>query len=379
MRAANQLFCDHLFAPNSLKGQSTSAMISNGTFCYFSDTNAPFYLPLGQLVLEKVTALINSASKRRDIYQVTMPLLAKNEILDQGERIESGFATKIMALAQPMESYHLLFTPEPILHDLVKTKLLSHRQLPIRVCYHAEVFRAITDKMGLLKSRQFKTFIGNSIDGDLASVRQSMDLFCDLTNDIFSNLNIPTSLCERADGINREYYYFGSEGEDLSLPELGFTQKIEGLSLAMAYHYGPNHKFSARFQNVSNEKKRIMMTTYGLGVQRLFYAVFDACRDDFGFKLPDSVAPFRMALIPKQAGDLEFAEILYKDLQKREVDVLLDDRIRSSSGKRCAFADFIGVAQKVIIDKRICFLKVRGNDNINVINPDNLPYVGGAG
>ena len=73
----------------------------------------------------------------------------------------------------------------------------------------------------------------------------------------------------------------------------------------MAYHYGPNKRFKARFRNEKNKNSQVLYGTYGLGTQRVFYALFDSHRDNRGFNLPQELAPFKFSIIPVKSTDYE--------------------------------------------------------------------------
>jgi prolyl-tRNA synthetase len=256
----------------------------------------------------------------------------------------------MMRLAEPLDAYHVMFTPEPMIHDLAALTLLSYKQLPLRFCYHLDFFRDVKDAKGILKSRQFKTFVGTSIDADSNSVAEAIKLFRDLTTDILSTLAIQASVVRGRNGSDWETFYFGSEGESLELPELEMQGKVKALSLAMAYQYCPDKKLGGRYQNRRNKKKRVLMTTYGLGVQRLFFAVFDSCRDALGFALPAAVRPFDMVVIPKDQRSVEEAEQVYEVLRGSRYSVLLDDRMQHMSGLRAAFSDYLGIPMKIVVN-----------------------------
>lgn len=377
MHASKQLFQNRLLSPLFLENLTTSNLISEGGLCSFLDSSAPCYLPYGHIILDNITNVVNIISSNHDIVQITVPSIMKNEVLSEGEVIDPGFAEKIVGLAGRMENYHLLFTPEPFIHNQVNAELLSYRQLPIRVCYHADVFRAITDPKGILKSRQFRTFMGNSIDADLKSVEDSLSIFTKISEEIFDSLGVPVKLCNRPIGINIEFYYFGSEGEELFIPELNPTSKITCLSLAMAYHYSPFHNLSAQYQDRTNKKHSILMTTYGLGIQRLFYAVLDAHRDKLGFNLPQRVRPFDYSVVPRNDLCLEYSQTIYQHFCNNSVRVLFDDRVQYSKGRRLAFADFIGVPYKVIVEESSFYLATRSGkrSESHVLNTENIAKI----
>jgi prolyl-tRNA synthetase len=350
MQLSKQPFGDALRVPEDWAERPTSKLLEGGCFCYFREPSVPFYLPLGQMTLDGIRSVVNQHAKEGGLNQISLPMIVQDSILDQGQEIESAFKEKMMLLSGDMKGYHLLFTPEPIINDLLAVQLLSHRQLPIRLCYHVDMFRNVSDARGILKTRQFQTFVGTTIESDDESVSHSLQLFEALTLKIFENLGIPVKMCHGHKGMAFELFYLAKEGESLFIPEIDPQSRIKALSLAMGYHYCPGGKLSARFQDRHNKKRRILMTTYAIGVQRLFYVVFDAHRDALGFKLPKLVRPADVVLIPKTEVDTAWSNRLSTKLRALGQRILIDDRYQISAGNRAAFADYIGAPWKLKID-----------------------------
>ena len=350
MLASKQLFWDSLAVPSAFDTQPTSRLLSNGCFCYFDDPSAPFYMPIGQIVLENLTRFVNRAARRHGVWPVTVPLMIRDDILEIGQKLEGGFADRIIKLADPLSAYHLLFTPEPVLLSLARLNLLSYRQLPYRIVYHADLFRQVTDPKGLLRNRQFKIFMGTAFDDSTESVIESLHTFEQLTQEILDALGVPTRRCVRSAGITSEFYYFCAEGDQLFIPEINPDERVRCLSVAMAYQYGADQKLPARFQNRQNSKERVQMTTYGMGIQRLFYVVFDACRDRLGFRLPKGIRPFEVSVIPKAGADLDRALSVQRMFDQHDISCLLDDRLQISPGQRAAFSDYTGAPVKVFVE-----------------------------
>jgi hypothetical protein len=223
------------------------------------------------------------------------------------------------------------------------------------------MFREVTGAKGILKNRQFKMFSGITLDQNDDSVKNSLDVFAAFTREVLGLLQIPVKVCVRPTGITREFYYFGSEGDYLSIPEFDPAHKIKCLSVAMAYHYGATEKLPVRLQNHLNTKERVHMTTYGLGIQRLFYTIFDSCRDALGFNLPKHVRPFALSIIPKRPSDMQIALRIRSFCDEHGFAALLDDRFRISAGRRAAFSDYIGAPIKVIVEGSTCSIKRRGH------------------
>jgi prolyl-tRNA synthetase len=76
--------------------------------------------------------------------------------------------------------------------------------------------------------------------------------------------------------------------------------------------------------------------------------------DDKGIAWPVAVAPYQVhicTLNPDKAGVEAEGERLYAELQKRDIDVLLDDRA-TSAGVKFNDADLLGVPFRVTVSPR---------------------------
>ena len=93
------------------------------------------------------------------------------------------------------------------------------------------------------------------------------------------------------------------------------------------------------------------MGSYGIGVSRLVGAVIEASHDDAGIIWPDSIAPFKAAILNLRRGDAAcdaMCETLHARLGR---DVLYDDR-EERAGAKFADADLMGHPWQIIVGPR---------------------------
>jgi prolyl-tRNA synthetase len=93
------------------------------------------------------------------------------------------------------------------------------------------------------------------------------------------------------------------------------------------------------------------MGSYGIGVSRLAGAIIEAHHDEAGIKWPDSVAPWRAAILNLRQGDSAtdaICEQLYASLSG---GALYDDREERAGGK-FADADLMGHPWQIIVGPR---------------------------
>ena len=104
-----------------------------------------------------------------------------------------------------------------------------------------------------------------------------------------------------------------------------------------------------------NGKEQVMhMGCYGIGVSRTMAAAVEQYNDENGIIWPKSIAPYHVVVVPISAKDetqMAIAEQLYADLQKRGVEVMLDDR-NERPGVKFKDADLIGYPVRITVGKK---------------------------
>ena len=114
--------------------------------------------------------------------------------------------------------------------------------------------------------------------------------------------------------------------------------------------------FGLVYKNEKGEEREVIMGCYGLGINRLVGAIAEVFHDEKGIIWPESAAPFSVHLILLKAknGEIKsFADKIYKDLQKKGIEVLYDDRSDVSAGEKFSDADLIGIPYRLVISEKI--------------------------
>ncbi len=106
--------------------------------------------------------------------------------------------------------------------------------------------------------------------------------------------------------------------------------------------------------NILDETGRevpMVMGCYGIGVSRVLAAAVEQHHDAHGICWPKSIAPFQVAVLPlqiKRDDVREAAERIYRSLQEKGVDVLIDDR-DERVGSKFKDADLLGAPVRIAI------------------------------
>jgi prolyl-tRNA synthetase len=125
----------------------------------------------------------------------------------------------------------------------------------------------------------------------------------------------------------------------------------------------------------------LTMGCYGIGIGRLAASCIEQNNDSDGIIWPESIAPFRVVVIPitnkdnrNMIDDESFK--IYQFLLSKNVDVAIDDR-ELRPGNKFADADLIGIPIRIVISeknlsKKQIEIKYRDESESFLIDIDNL-------
>ncbi len=121
----------------------------------------------------------------------------------------------------------------------------------------------------------------------------------------------------------------------------------------LGYHYTTRMK-DAMFTDQDGKIKPYYMGCYGIGIGRSLAALVEVYHDEKGIIWPEQVAPFKVHLIGIDLKDETIkkrAFEIYELLQKKNIEVLFDDR-EANAGAKFADADLIGIPHRLVVSKR---------------------------
>ena len=115
-----------------------------------------------------------------------------------------------------------------------------------------------------------------------------------------------------------------------------------------------SESMGARVLDEGGKEVPIVMGSYGIGIERILAGALELHHDADGIRMPMSIAPFHLALLPLQMQDAavrQAAEKLYLELTQAGVEVLLDDR-DDRAGVKFKDADLIGLPLRIAVGKK---------------------------
>lgn len=139
----------------------------------------------------------------------------------------------------------------------------------------------------------------------------------------------------------------------------GSTLSIsKGVEVGNIFQLGTKYTESMNMQytDQQGESHFPIMGCYGVGVGRLVASVCEAKHDQYGPIWPVSIAPWQVQLCALRVGDekvRETADLVYKALQDKGIEVLFDDR-DTSAGSMFSDADLMGCPIRIIVSPKTC-------------------------
>jgi prolyl-tRNA synthetase len=131
----------------------------------------------------------------------------------------------------------------------------------------------------------------------------------------------------------------------------------EGIEVGHVFKLGTGYSESmnAVYQTKDGKDQHMVMGCYGIGISRIVAAAIEQNHDENGMIFPMPLAPVKVILLNLGLKDkqiTEVAESLYKELQGKGVEVLLDDR-DERPGFKFKDADLLGIPLRLTVGKSL--------------------------
>ncbi len=215
------------------------------------------------------------------------------------------------------------------------------------------------------------------IYADLA-VEQMVNLVCGANEEAYHFVNVNPGRDFQVTG----YYDLRMLKEGEACPKCGkICQSARGIEVGQIFKLGTKYSeaLGATYLDENGKEQVIHMGCYGVGVSRTMAAAIEQNHDDNGMIWPKTIAPYHVVVVPISAKDeaqMAIAEQLYGDLQKRGIEVMLDDR-NERPGVKFKDADLIGYPVRITVGKKaveeqVIEYKLRTAAENEVVNLSNV-------
>jgi len=372
-------------------------------------TSAGIYawLPLGLRALRNIERIVREEQDAAGAQELLMPTIQPAELWKESGRYEDY--GKEMLRIRDRHEREMLYGPtnEEMITDLMRQSVKSYRELP-QILYHIQwKFRdEVRPRFGVMRGREFLMKDAYSIDLDYAgavvSYRKMMLAYMrtfqrlglkaipmvadtgPIGGDLSHEFIILAPTCESqvyydaafeeidyssgafshesADDLQRffeqmtTHYAATDEKHDANAwAEVATERRREGRGIEVGhiFYFGTKYSEPMGFKVTGPDGKQVAaeMGSYGIGVSRLVGAVIEASHDADGIIWPDSVAPFKAAILNLKRGDAACDRICEEIYGKLGGDVLYDDR-EDRAGVKFADADLMGHPWQIVVGPR---------------------------
>ena len=169
---------------------------------------------------------------------------------------------------------------------------------------------------------------------------------------------------------------------DLSPDGKGTLHSARGIEVGHIFQLGKKYSESmnAKVLNSNGKAVPMEMGCYGIGISRIIAAAIEQNHDEHGITWPMALAPFKIVIVPmnmhKSEEVKQKAFELYENLQKKGIDVLLDDR-NERAGVMFSDSELVGIPHRIVIgakglDKKIVEYKARKSNEKQEIHLDEF-------
>lgn len=345
------------------------------------------YLPLGLRVLNNIQNIIREEMNAIEGTEMKTSILQNKEIWEKSGRwsdevVDNWFKTKLKNGGE----VGLSWTNEEAHANILKQYISSYKDLPIYTYDFKDIFRNETrSKSGILRGREFYWKAMYSFSKDEAGHNEFYEKAKEAYKNIFKRVGIGhiTYLTFASGGtfakFSHEFQTLTGAGEDIIYvdedkniainKEVYIDEVIESLGLKKdtlvekkaievgnIFSLGTKYSapFDLKYTDENGEDKLVVMGCYGIGLGRLMGTIVETLSDDKGIIWPEAVAPFKVHILSLGEDEevSKSAEILYKDLNEKGIEVLFDDRKGMTAGEKFADADLLGMPYRVVVSTR---------------------------
>ncbi len=367
------------------------------------------WLPMGHRVLRKIEQIVREEQDRSGAIEMLMPTIQSADIWRESGRYED-YGKEMLRITDRHER-EMLYGPtnEELITEIFRDSVKSYRDLP-RNLYHIQwKFRdEIRPRFGIMRGREFLMKDAYSFDLTEEGARESYNKMFVAYLRTFERLGLKSIPMAADTGpiggdLSHEFIVLAETGEsqvycdrdliersapgedidystDLSPIITDWTDKYaateekhdakrfeaevtsenrmsaRGIEVGHIFYFGTKYSepMNCKVQGPDGKLVAVQCGSYGIGVSRLAAAIIEASHDEDGIIWPESVAPYRVALINLKSGDENTdaaCEDLYGKLGHAHIDVLYDDT-DERAGAKFATMDLLGLPWQIIVGPR---------------------------
>ena len=353
------------------------------------------YNTIPLLVRRNIEKIIVDTLNEHGCIEVLLPTLQPDTIWKNSGRYDQYVNEGTMLITESNKGIFCLApTGEESMVEFAKEKLKSYKNLPATYYQIGEKYRnEIRTRGYLLRGKSFPMLDAYSFDLDAQGMQESYENVRKAFLKIFEKIGLKVIPIVADNGAmggkkSEEFMLISEQGEDkilydentkiglnteilekenykeylkeeYGIEDISNFKEIRTMELGHIFQLGTRYSEMMNGKYIGKDGKESLyyMGCYGIGVSRTLAALYEHCliNDEkwgpCGFVLPESVAPFKIQIVPKMenAEKVELATKLYEQLKARNIGAIIDDRENITIGAKMKDCKVLGTPYLVVI------------------------------
>lgn len=353
------------------------------------------YNTIPLLVRRNIEKIIVDTLNEHGCIEVLLPTLQPDTIWKNSGRYDQYVNEGTMLITESNKGIFCLApTGEEAMVEFAKEKLKSYKNLPATYYQIGEKYRnEIRTRGYLLRGKAFPMLDAYSFDLDELGMQKSYENVRKAFIEIFEKIGLKVIPIVADNGAmggkkSEEFMLISEQGEDkilydentkiglnteilekenyqeylkeeYGIEDISNFKEIRTMELGHIFQLGTRYSemMNGKYIRKDGKESLYYMGCYGIGVSRTVAALYEHCliNDEkwgpCGFVLPESVAPFKVQIVPKMenAEKVKLATKLYETLKEKNIGAIIDDRENITIGAKMKDCKVLGTPYLVVI------------------------------
>ena len=353
------------------------------------------YNTIPLLVRRNIEKIIVDTLNEHGCIEVLLPTLQPDTIWKNSGRYDQYVNEGTMLITESNKGIFCLApTGEEAMVEFAKEKLKSYKNLPATYYQIGEKYRnEIRTRGYLLRGKAFPMLDAYSFDLDELGMQKSYENVRKAFLEIFEKIGLKVIPIVADNGAmggkkSEEFMLISEQGEDkilydentkiglnteilekenyqeylkeeYGIEDISNFKEIRTMELGHIFQLGTRYSemMDGKYIGKDGKESLYYMGCYGIGVSRTVAALYEHCliNDEkwgpCGFVLPESVAPFKVQIVPKMenAEKVKLATKLYETLKEKNIGAIIDDRENITIGAKMKDCKVLGTPYLVVI------------------------------
>ena len=353
------------------------------------------YNTIPLLVRRNIEKIIVDTLNEHGCIEVLLPTLQPDTIWKNSGRYDQYVNEGTMLITESNKGIFCLApTGEEAMVEFAKEKLKSYKNLPATYYQIGEKYRnEIRTRGYLLRGKAFPMLDAYSFDLDELGMQKSYENVRKAFLEIFEKIGLKVIPIVADNGAmggkkSEEFMLISEQGEDkilydentkiglnteilekenyqeylkeeYGIEDISNFKEIRTMELGHIFQLGTRYSemMNGKYIRKDGKESLYYMGCYGIGVSRTVAALYEHCliNDEkwgpCGFVLPESVAPFKVQIVPKMenAEKVKLATKLYETLKEKNIGAIIDDSENITIGAKMKDCKVLGTPYLVVI------------------------------